>query len=213
MPEKVCCRCRISRPLEAFGRDKHAPTGLSYKCRECARVEAREYRVKNIEALRASWEKYRRENKDNVKQAQARYYAKHREFRLATNAAWRKQNAERRAEYHGQYQEANRDLCRKRSSEWAKKNATRCRARCEARRARKMRAFVEHVTVEALLERDGPECRWCGSVLPIKKLTEDHVTPLSRGGKHSMANCALACQRCNSSKGAKLPMIYLMDKK
>ena len=32
--------------------------------------------------------------------------------------------------------------------------------------------------------------------------TLEHRTPISRGGGHTDANCALACWRCNISKGS-----------
>ncbi|MFI8830536.1 HNH endonuclease [Streptomyces afghaniensis] len=33
----------------------------------------------------------------------------------------------------------------------------------------------------------------------------DHLVPLARGGAHSLSNLVPACQRCNTSKGAKDP--------
>lgn len=38
MNEKTCSRCKLTLPLEAFGPDKRAPTGLAYYCRACARA-------------------------------------------------------------------------------------------------------------------------------------------------------------------------------
>lgn len=34
-----------------------------------------------------------------------------------------------------------------------------------------------------------------------KMATIDHIIPLSKGGKHKMANLAVACKQCNSEKG------------
>jgi 5-methylcytosine-specific restriction endonuclease McrA len=43
-------------------------------------------------------------------------------------------------------------------------------------------------------------CRWCR--MPVRwDATLDHVQPISRGGRHSLANLAVACRRCNSLKG------------
>jgi HNH endonuclease len=48
-------------------------------------------------------------------------------------------------------------------------------------------------------------CRWCGCSLRDSngklRATRDHLTPLVRGGSHSISNIAAACQACNSSKG------------
>jgi hypothetical protein len=44
-------------------------------------------------------------------------------------------------------------------------------------------------------------CRWCRSPLSYGDVTLDHILPLSRGGKHALANLAVVCGRCNRLKG------------
>jgi 5-methylcytosine-specific restriction endonuclease McrA len=44
-------------------------------------------------------------------------------------------------------------------------------------------------------------CYYCGLE---RKLTQDHVVPLSKGGSHSKDNVVAACRSCNSSKGDRL---------
>jgi 5-methylcytosine-specific restriction endonuclease McrA len=62
-----------------------------------------------------------------------------------------------------------------------------------------------------IIERDGLDCHLCGRPVDMDlawphrdSKSVDHVIPLSRGGEHVLANCALAHMGCNSSKGAKL---------
>ncbi len=58
--------------------------------------------------------------------------------------------------------------------------------------------FVEPVKVE-----DGVkyyQCHYCGSVLPKDKMTEDHKTPKSKGGKRNRDNLVPACNSCNNKK-------------
>ena len=45
------------------------------------------------------------------------------------------------------------------------------------------------------------KCVYCGLK---KKLTVDHVVPLSKGGAHTASNVVPACSTCNASKGARL---------
>jgi HNH endonuclease len=75
------------------------------------------------------------------------------------------------------------------------------------RRARLRSAFVEHVFLDHLLERDGGICQLCmlpvdrDAVVPeVMAPTVDHIIPLAKGGEHSNANCQLAHFLCNSLK-------------
>lgn len=45
--------------------------------------------------------------------------------------------------------------------------------------------------------RDGGVCKCCGSSL---ELEYDHIVPFSCGGKSTVANIQLLCQKCNRSK-------------
>lgn len=62
-----------------------------------------------------------------------------------------------------------------------------------------------------VFNRDGWSCQLCGvGVRRYKRkrnasdeATVDHIIPLSRGGRHVMANCQCACRDCNTAKGSK----------
>ena len=44
------------------------------------------------------------------------------------------------------------------------------------------------------------QCEYCS--LPLSfAVSLDHRTPIGRGGRHALANLAVACQRCNQLKG------------
>jgi hypothetical protein len=49
--------------------------------------------------------------------------------------------------------------------------------------------------------REGSRCTYCGAT--DRRLEFDHIFPVSRGGSDEPSNLALACDRCNRSKGAK----------
>lgn len=54
---------------------------------------------------------------------------------------------------------------------------------------------------EWIRERENPnQCIYCGAE---KRLTVDHMIPLSRGGPDHPDNAVWVCSRCNSSKGNK----------
>jgi len=49
-------------------------------------------------------------------------------------------------------------------------------------------------------------CHYCGRPTPPKKLTMDHIVPVSRGGKSTRGNVAPCCKECNTAKKQLLPM-------
>lgn len=55
-------------------------------------------------------------------------------------------------------------------------------------------------TRHRILERDGRRCRYCNAK---RKLTIDHLVPVSGGGNDGDLNLVVACQPCNSSKNAR----------
>lgn len=53
--------------------------------------------------------------------------------------------------------------------------------------------------------RDNYTCQYCHKEFPRRKLTLDHVQPLSRGGTNSWGNVVAACGPCNNKKADKTP--------
>lgn len=65
------------------------------------------------------------------------------------------------------------------------------------------------MTLEALIERDGPECVWCGRAPWRTDLTAEHIFPRSRGGRTSPENLTVACRACNKRRGTKPVVAYV----
>lgn len=51
-----------------------------------------------------------------------------------------------------------------------------------------------------LLEQTAGVCVYCGHVLPLDKMTVDHIVPASDGGSGQEDNLVACCTECNSSK-------------
>ena len=66
-------------------------------------------------------------------------------------------------------------------------------------------ASKAEITRKKLLERDGPDCWFCGEVMG-DDCTIEHLVPKSKGGRNTLANYALAHQSCNA-KAADLPLV------
>lgn len=55
---------------------------------------------------------------------------------------------------------------------------------------------------KTIYERDDFKCLKCGEN-NIKKLTLDHIIPISKGGKSNNENLQTLCKKCNGEKGNK----------
>lgn len=70
------------------------------------------------------------------------------------------------------------------------------------------RAVPKHtraVSRKSIMIRDSHTCQYCRATLTAAKLTLDHVTPRSRGGKSTWENLVACCYTCNNRKGDKTP--------
>lgn len=72
-------------------------------------------------------------------------------------------------------------------------------------------AAGELVQLSDVIDRDGVCCRLCGDPVDLRlkhpdpmSKSMDHVVPLSRGGRHELANVQLAHLVCNMRKGARV---------
>jgi 5-methylcytosine-specific restriction endonuclease McrA len=68
-------------------------------------------------------------------------------------------------------------------------------------RARKKAAPINDLTAaqwQAIKAHYGHRCVYCGT--KSQRLTQDHLTPLSKEGAHTLSNVVPACRSCNSRK-------------
>ena len=49
-------------------------------------------------------------------------------------------------------------------------------------------------------------CHYCSRSFPPKRLTMDHIVPISRGGKSTKGNVVPCCKECNNAKKQLLPI-------
>lgn len=85
---------------------------------------------------------------------------------------------------------------------WCAANPERCRAIVARRRAR-LRGVDATLTPDEWLERldeYGGHCAYC---LTAPATDMEHMTPLSRGGRHELENVVPACGPCNTRKATR----------
>jgi hypothetical protein len=61
-----------------------------------------------------------------------------------------------------------------------------------------------------IFERDSFKCHYCGKQLTRFSATLDHIQPLSEFGDNSFDNLVTACLHCNSKRGAKPVMDFIV---
>lgn len=192
---KTCSKCKRSKPLDDFHRNRTTKDGRTSRCKECAIAIAttwnRDNHAKHLAASRkhysANSERILQERKDKADPEALRVYQRD----------WNKANLEKR---------------RAMNERWRKANPDKNRAKTARRRALQLSATTEDFTQEELLAsyvaRGYTGCVYCSG--PYEQ--DDHFYPLSRGGEHSIRNLVPACAACNQSKNAADPYEWMSRK-
>ena len=125
---------------------------------------------------------YRKECKD-CRNAKARdWYLANKDYRKQTAQAWRN---------------FNQDKIARASAAWTKANSAKRSSHYHARKARLKQNGVFEIGQKELRRIYSSACFYCGSK---ENISQDHVIPINRGGRHSIGNLVAACGKCNSSK-------------
>lgn len=183
MVTKECKKCKKSKLLclDNFPPNKNLLSGFDIYCRCCRR------------------------------EMQRKHYYENRDKEIQRSKNWNKKNPEKVA--------LNMAKCRQKDPGHYKQYQIEYRARNKSKVAiwdnkkRSIRRLAISQTkntpktkeVEKIKAKAKGVCYYCG----IKsKLTLDHITPLAKGGAHTLDNFVFVCKSCNSSKGAKCPYEY-----
>lgn len=142
--------------------------------------------------------------------------------RIAANVTRLRANPEKSRANSAKWRERHLEAARAKSNEWSKAhpeankrwktaNPEAVKAHFHKRRALKMAFDGQHYTatdVAALVTDQHGLCAYCGQ--PMKAYHVDHIQPLSRGGGNGADNICLACPPCNSSKGNKTLLEWML---
>jgi 5-methylcytosine-specific restriction endonuclease McrA len=147
------------------------------------------------------------EHRARIDARNLRYTQTHEEENRAYRQQWWAEHKEEQVQKHAAYYLTNRDTLLAKSLAWSKANPDKKAAYAEQYRANKANAPVNDLTpaqwreIKTLFKN---RCAYCGA--KPKRLTMDHITPLSKGGSHTAANIVPACKKCNSEKHAGPPL-------
>jgi len=145
---------------------------------------------------------YRKANRKELNKKRRMVYAKNPRKVLKAVHKWRKDNPEKAKEIQQKWRESNKEKAKECQQKWQKNNPGRISHHVSLRRARKKGAAGSHTLEEWRMLKilHGYKCAICGKE---KKLTRDHIIPLTRGGSDCIENIQPLCKSCNSRKGTK----------
>jgi len=191
---KKCTKCKVKLTNKNWyfsSRKSHY-----YKCKKCSDKESKIYILKHKKEVKKHQKRYRKEHSEELQEYMKRYY-------IENNIDLKERNKK--------YYLKNRRRCLKLLKEWNKKHPGYCKNwnrvnkdrknfLTRQRHYKKYNAKGNHTFEEwlNLCKQYNHKCLRCRRK---KKLTEDHIIPLSKGGSNFISNIQPLCSSCNSSKG------------
>lgn len=204
MPARIitCCECGQTRRTlgknlcsSCYHRQWKPPLVLCSGCNK-----DKPHRAKGLCAscYQKTWSA---KNPEHDREYSRAYYWTHLDQKRAYQRSYRRNNQDLVREFGVAYRSANRDRLREKRLTWRAANPDTVRAAWQRRRSRK-RDLPATLTAEqwqAIKVAFKHRCAYCGA--KNVNLTQDHVTPLSKGGGYVIQNIVPACAQCNSRKG------------
>lgn len=174
---KICSVCGQWESLDCYASATWLSDGLHSQCNKCRNRIVKERRDNNLERGR---------------QVGRESYYRNKDARLVNVKEYRLANLEKVREHDRERNKIRYELYPEQRAEYS-----------HARRARLRDAEGEFTAKEwkALCKKFNHTCLCCGK--KCKKLSPDHVIPLSRGGSNSIDNIQPLCLTCNLSKATK----------
>jgi 5-methylcytosine-specific restriction endonuclease McrA len=129
------------------------------------------------------------------KECGARYYRNNAESIKKATKRWKKEHPEETLKHAADYLKRNPEVHKK----WLKEHPEHVRAYNSKRRAAKTKAGG-HFTPEEFLGLCRKYKHKCLCCRKRKRLTADHVVPVSRGGSSNISNIQPLCGPCNNKK-------------
>ena len=197
---KPCTKCGIDQPLSNYSPDKRVvKDGLQGQCKSCRTVAMKTYRDSNPDITHAIAAACYRRNAEVFKERSRQYDRAHREQRRASSKAWVEANGDRLRAYHREYRRLNPERVRANERNYDHR--------------KRANTPVSDVTAERWAERVyefGGRCAYCMAAAPLEM---EHITPVSKGGSHTMDNLVPACLPCNRSKKDAPLLVFLLRRK
>ena len=166
------------------------------------------YNLKNAAKIRVYRQLYYQLNKGRFAARWQIYYALHSLLLRQKRIAYYVSHAEESRAYTRTYRAKNLEKVQAGLKAYRLTHRDKIRADVKKRRARKRNAPINDFTDvqwQDMQKYYHGRCVYCEK--KHKKLTQDHLTPLAKGGSHTKTNIVPACRSCNSKKFLGPPLI------
>jgi 5-methylcytosine-specific restriction endonuclease McrA len=123
LPDKVCTKCLISKPLDDFYKKAASKDGYQSSCKDCFSACAKVYLQKNVEAIAARRKLYYKENAEVLCAYQKIYRQENVEAVAAYQKIYRQENVEAVASYSAVYYRENAEAIAAKQKLYNQENA------------------------------------------------------------------------------------------
>ncbi len=173
---KTCNQCHQSKLLSEFNHNKSKKDGLHDSCRVC----------------RHTWYI---DHKESEQTKRKQNYVEHRSEYIQRATSYQQEHKEERQLYLKQYHQTHYT-----PSDRVLRLPEEIRAYGRRRASVRRKANLNYTQKmwEDVKDLFNHCCAYC--LRPTKKLTVDHIVPVSKGGLTTEDNIVPACQRCNNKK-------------
>ena len=176
---KTCTKCKETKPLEEYHKQKRAKSGRRSVCKLCRSIETKEYHQKNREKNLSRSKEWVKKNREKVREHKRNWYNKNREVEGERKRKRYRENLEGSRAQRRNYRQNNLEKVKVWARKWQKKNLAKSAAACAKRRAKKLNATPhwlteqDHKYIQALYRKAQELTKQTGIQHHV-----DHIHPL-----------------------------------
>lgn len=197
---KTCAACGQAKPRDQFHKNSRMADGIRSSCKPCVLATNRQSVLRHHDRRKQE----KRDEYQRIKDT-PEYKAYQKAYMAATR--------EQKRLYDREYSRRNSAKNIERAKAWAKANPQSRSAiahNYDARRRVQVASGLKSAELAEWKAAQPKVCYWCGCRCS-RNHHVDHYVPLSKGGKHELANLVIACGPCNLKKNAKDPLDFARE--